>query len=92
MYIFRGWDKQNHLDVRKANRESHIEWLKSLGDILKLAGPTLDEDGNMNGSVLILDIASQEECLNLLAQDPYAQAALFEKTEVAAYIAAIQKF
>ncbi len=92
MYIFHAWDKENHLELRKANRDAHIKWLKSLGHIVKLAGPTLDENGQMNGSVLVLDMASYEECIHALAQDPYAKAELFEKTTLSPYIVAIEQF
>lgn len=92
MFVFRGWDKKDHLDVRKAHRDDHIQWLNSLGEALKLAGPTLDEDGNMNGSVLIVDYESKELFLDRLKNDPYAKADLFEKTEVSSFVAAIEKF
>ncbi len=92
MFIFRGWDKKNHLEVRKNNRNDHIKWLNSLGSALKLAGPSFDEDGYMNGSLLIVDFETKEDFLEELKNDPYNQAGLFEKTEISAFTIAIDRF
>lgn len=48
-------DKENHLETRKANRDAHLAYLKETG--VAQAGPFLDADGNMCGSLLILDVA-----------------------------------
>ena len=69
-------DKPDHLDVRKANRDAHIAYLKSTG-VVSQAGPFLDAAGNMCGSLIILDVDTLKEAENLAAQDPYAQAGLF---------------
>ncbi len=85
MFIFRGYDKENGLNIRLENRDAHVAWLKQLGDVLKLAGPTLDDEGQMNGSVLLLDCATRAEAEALLAADPYAKAGLFAQTNLSPY-------
>ncbi len=92
MFIFRGWDKKEHLEVRKANRDEHLKWLNSLGSALKLAGPTLDKNGHMNGSVLIVDFATKEAFINVLNRDPYVKAGLFEKTEISSFTVVMENF
>lgn len=92
MFIFRAWDKEDALDVRMSNRDDHLLWLKSLGQKLMLAGPSLDENGKMNGSMLVLDYDDQAELEAVLAEDPYAKAGLFVKTQIAAYKAVIVNF
>ena len=92
MFIFRAWDKEDALDVRTSNRDDHLLWLKSLGQKLMLAGPSLDENGKMNGSMLVLDYDDQAELEAVLAEDPYAKAGLFVKTQIAAYKAVIVNF
>lgn len=69
-------DKPDHLEVRKANRDAHIAYLKST-DVVSQAGPFLDAAGNMCGSLIILDVDTLQDAENWAAQDPYAQAGLF---------------
>ncbi|SHJ88878.1 hypothetical protein SAMN02745165_03452 [Malonomonas rubra DSM 5091] len=78
LYVIHCFDKADHLQVRMDNRPAHVEFLKSYGDKLHAAGPTLDAEGNMNGSVVILDLESEEEAAAFASSDPYANAGLFE--------------
>lgn len=82
LYVIHCFDKKDHLPVRTSNRPAHVEYLKSYGDKLQTAGPTLDSDGNMNGSVVILELASLTEAEAFAAGDPYAKAGLFDKVSI----------
>ena len=54
-------DKPNSLSLRKAKRPEHVAYLQSLGDIVVLAGPFTEVDGEtMNGSLIVIDAASLE--------------------------------
>ena len=77
LFVVHCVDKENHLEVRMENRPMHVEYLKSYGDKLFAAGPTLDEAGNMNGSVVILDLDNKQLAEEFAANDPYAKAGLF---------------
>ncbi|MEL7211279.1 MAG: YciI family protein [Pseudomonadota bacterium] len=77
-------DKPGALDVRKANRDAHLAYIKSSGVVVQ-AGPFLDEAGEMCGSLLILDVATLEEAKDWAAQDPYALAGLFESVSIQAW-------
>lgn len=79
LYLIHAFDKPGHLAVRMKNRPTHVEYLKSFGDKLHAAGPTLDAEGNMNGSLVILDFETPTEAEAFAADDPYAKAGLFEK-------------
>jgi uncharacterized protein YciI len=79
LYLIHAFDKPNHLQIRMDNRPAHVAYLKSFGDKLQSAGPTLDADENMNGSLVILDFADFSEAEAFAAGDPYAKAGLFEK-------------
>lgn len=85
LYVVHCIDKKNHLDVRMENRPAHVEYLKSFGEKLNAAGPTLDDEGNMNGSVVILDIECREEAETFAANDPYAKAGLFENVTISTW-------
>lgn len=78
-FVLHCFDKADHLQVRMDNRPAHVEYLKSFGEKLHAAGPTLDEQGNMNGSVVILDLADKAEAEAFAAGDPYAKAGLFQQ-------------
>jgi uncharacterized protein YciI len=74
-------DKPGALEIRLANRPAHIDWLKSHGDKVLMAGPLLGEDGeSMIGSVLIIEAESLEALQAWQAADPYAAAGLFYET------------
>ncbi|WP_303721534.1 YciI family protein [Malonomonas rubra] len=82
LYVIHCFDKTDHLQVRMDNRPAHVDYLKSFGDKLFAAGPTLDSQENMNGSVVILDLETLSEAEAFAANDPYAKAGLFEKVSI----------
>ena len=71
------YDKDGALELRKANRDAHVAYLKT-GNTVQQAGPFLDEAGNMCGSLIILDVASMEAAQHWVANDPYGKAGLFK--------------
>jgi uncharacterized protein YciI len=75
-------DKPGALTIRMANRPDHVEYLTKHNDKLVYAGPLLDHDDNMMGSLLVLDVASRGEMDLFLADDPYAKAGLFQSVSV----------
>lgn len=77
---FIGKDKAGALDIRKANRDAHVAYLKSTK--VAQAGPFLDANGEMCGSLVILDVETIAEAETWAAADPYAKAGLFESTEL----------
>ena len=46
-------DKPGHLEVRKANREAHLAHIAASG-VVEMAGPFLDAEGGMCGSLVVL--------------------------------------
>ena len=74
-------DKPGALEIRKANRASHLEYIKSSG-VVRQAGPILNKDGEMCGSLLILEVDTLEDAENWAEKDPYALAGLFESVSV----------
>ena len=72
-------DKPGSLQTRLDNREAHFAVVKALGDRLFAAGPLLNTNDEMIGSVLIIDFDSDATAKTFCEQDPYAQAGLFEQ-------------
>lgn len=74
-------DKANHLNVRTQNRAAHLEYIKSSG-IVSQAGPFVDENGNMIGSLIVLEVDDFLDAQNWAKDDPYAKAGLFESVQL----------
>jgi len=85
LYVICCTDKADHLQVRMDNRPAHVEYLKSFAAKLFAAGPTLNEAGDMNGSVVILDLDSRSDAEAFAAGDPYAKAGLFSAVTINAW-------
>ena len=73
-------DKVGHIEVRKANRADHIDYLNS-GTAVSQAGPLLSDEGEMIGSLIILDVDVLEDARAWSENDPYVKAGLFESVE-----------
>ncbi len=80
LFAFICTDKPDHLELRKANRDAHLAYLAKTG--AALAGPFLDADGGMNGSLVVLDLTDRASAEAWAANDPYAQAGLFQSVEI----------
>ena len=85
LYHIHCLDKADHLQVRLDNRDAHLQHLSSLGSRLFAAGPLLDEDEQMMGSVLVIEFDSRDDAEAFCSRDPYAQAGLFQKVEISAW-------
>jgi len=70
-------DKPNALQTRLDNRDAHLAYVAETG-VVEMAGPFLDADGNMCGSLLILALDGMAEAEKWAENDPYAKAGLFE--------------
>ena len=85
LFVIHCNDKKDNLQVRLDNRSAHIEYLKSFGEKLHAAGPTLTEDETMNGSVIILDLENRAAAEAFAAKDPYNKAGLFASVAISAW-------
>jgi len=79
-------DRTDATGIRAGTRPAHVDFLKSLGKTLVLAGPFLADDGTTpTGSFLLVEAADKAAAEALAAGDPYAQAGLFASVTVQAY-------
>lgn len=74
-------DKADRLELRMATRDAHLAYVRDTG-VVQQAGPFLDADGRMCGSLLILDVVDRAAAESWAASDPYALAGLFAKVRV----------
>ena len=81
LFVLTCIDKENSLDTRKAARDAHIAYVRDTG-VVRLGGPFLDANGDMAGSLLILDMADLDAVKAWQQNDPYVKAGLFATSEV----------
>lgn len=77
-------DKSGALQTRKDNRDAHLAYINDTG-VVAQAGPLLDAQGEMCGSLVILDVEDMAAAEAWAANDPYAKAGLFESVELTAW-------
>jgi uncharacterized protein YciI len=74
-------DNTGALEVRMANRQAHLDYISATG-VVEMAGPLLDPDGRMCGSLIVLDVADKSAADHWAANDPYAKAGLFARVDL----------
>jgi len=80
-------DRPGAIDVRKANRDAHLAYVKErYNDAIIAAGPTIADDGaTMTGSVILIDLPDRAAVDEFCRNDPYARAGLFETVTIKAF-------
>lgn len=76
-------DKTGLSNMRASSRSAHLKYLSSFEDKVKLAGPILDEDGQVVvGSVFVFEAEDMDEVQAFAKGDPYRKIGLFETVEI----------
>ena len=78
LFVLTCFDKPDSLDLRMATREQHLAFIAANREAIRAAGPFLNDADEMCGSMLIIEAADQTAAAELVSQDPYAIAGLFE--------------
>ena len=73
-------DKAGALQTRLDTRADHLAYIAATG-VVKMAGPFLEE-GQMCGSLVIVETEDLAAAQAWAAADPYAKAGLFESVSV----------
>lgn len=83
-YFIYAQDKEGALDIRKANRDAHLAYIKENYDNKMIAaGPILSDDGEtMIGSVILINLDDRAAVDAFCAGDPYAKAGLFANVTI----------
>jgi uncharacterized protein YciI len=84
LFVLTAIDKENSLALRTETRDAHFEYAKATG-VIKLGGPFLDAKGDMAGSLIIFEATDLEAAKTWAANDPYAKAGLFARSEIRAW-------
>lgn len=77
-------DKPGALQTRMDNREAHLAYIAETG-VVEMAGPVLDADGQMCGSLIVLEVEDMAAAQAWADNDPYAKAGLFSDVTLQAW-------
>ena len=80
--MVKAYDGEGMLDKRMEVRPRHLEGIERIKEHVICAGGLLDDEGNMMGSVLIMEYESREQLDEYLANEPYVQENVWQKIEV----------
>ncbi|MBL8330236.1 MAG: YciI family protein [Rubrivivax sp.] len=85
--LFAVWatDRAGTLAARLQARPQHRQRLRSPAGhavVVRLAGPTLDDGGQMNGSLLVVEAASAEAVRRFVDEDPYSLDGVYGAVEI----------
>ena len=75
-------DKPDHLETRMNTRMDHLAYIESTG-VVAQAGPLLNAEGVMAGSLIILDVEDRQAAQAWADGDPYKDAGLFANVSIA---------
>ncbi len=75
-------DKPASLDLRMSVRPDHLNYLESLGNALKAAGPFTTDEGQPTGSLVVIEAQDRAAAKAMADNDPYAKAGLFASVEI----------
>jgi uncharacterized protein YciI len=81
-YVILAKDKPNALELRTETRPAHMDYLKEQDAIIMAAGPFLDDQDRMIGSMLIVDVPTEADARRFADGDPFAKVGLFASTEI----------
>ena len=77
-------DKTGALQTRMDNREAHLAYIAETG-VVEMAGPVLDDEGQMCGSLIVLEVEDLAAAQAWADNDPYAKAGLFRDVTLRAW-------
>ncbi len=75
-------DKPHIGGLRERTRPAHNAYLKQHGEKMHIGGPFEDDDGNIVGTLLIVNVESREEALSFTKNEPLHAAGVFESVVV----------
>jgi len=76
------FDKPGALEARVENRPDHVAYLKTQIDLIRVAGPQLDEAGHMCGSLFVIEVENLEAAKAFSDGDPFQQRGIFGKVDI----------
>lgn len=83
-FCVHAFDHPGRLEDRKRLRESHRARLRDHDHpvVVRIGGPLLDDDGEMIGSMLVIEAETRTQVEAYIAGDPYVRNQLFRRIAI----------
>ena len=81
-FVIRAYDGPNTLEKRMAVRQRHLENMAKVDGKVICAGGLLDGQGNMKGSLLVMEFERRELLDEYLKSEPYIQEGVWQKIDI----------
>jgi uncharacterized protein YciI len=81
LFVITAIDKEGSMQLRMATREAHIAYIKETG-VVRLGGPFLNAQGEMTGSMILIEAPDLAAARHWQTNDPYAKSGLFQSSEL----------
>jgi uncharacterized protein YciI len=91
LFALVAYDRPNAVARRLEMRPEHLKHLESLGDTLKLAGPFLNDAGEMIGTIMVIEAESLEGAREIFGRDPFMANNLFDSVTIKPWKVTINK-
>lgn len=85
LYCYRAYDGPDSAAKRNAHLAGHLRYVETHWRAYALAGPLLNQEGAMIGSLFLVRAAMQAEADALMAQDPYMTCGLYARVETSQF-------
>jgi uncharacterized protein YciI len=82
LFMITADDKVGALALRVALRPQHLAYMQTHASMIKVAGPYLNADGDMAGSLLIVEAETLAQAQTFADGDPFAQGGLFATSSI----------
>ena len=82
LFLLTCMDHPGGLDRRMATREAHLEYVRGKSGVMKLGGPFLDADGQMIGSLIIVEVDDLAAAQAFTDNDPYNKNGVFQSVDI----------
>jgi uncharacterized protein YciI len=82
LFALVAYDRPNSVARRMELRPEHLKYLDAYGDQLVLAGPFLADNGDMVGSIVVIEAADFDAASAAFAKDPFMVGNLFDSVTI----------
>lgn len=82
LFAFHLLDRPDSQALRQSVRPAHKDYLAKVAERIAFAGPLLDEQGAMCGSLLVIDFDDAATARAWLAGEPFTRAGLYQRSDL----------
>jgi hypothetical protein len=91
LFAFVMHDRPDGREIRSATADAHSAWVGEHIDSMYVGGPLTNDDGLINGSLIIGDFTDRAAADAFIAAEPYNRAGLFESVVVRRFDARVER-